>query len=252
SFYKTEYESKKAKREVLWNYVDSSVVAHFYFPHAPKVKYTFMLNMYQLSILTQFTQASVFEAAGGGSSSNGLLSLSREKLSQLTGISKKRLLEELDILVQARILIRQQRSGGAKGKSSSEDGGKRYALNNKFNPKTKRINIHALRHKQSQKEEAKAVELGIAFRKIMMETSITNLAKAVMETRMTNLAEPKQMTYSEMFKMVSDKYKGLFTVASIEFKAAVESLISRGFIERDDDNRDILCYRPANKEVAGT
>ncbi|KAJ1732753.1 ubiquitin ligase (cullin) of SCF [Coemansia sp. Benny D160-2] len=232
SFYKTEYESKRAKRDVLWNYVDSSVVAHFYFPHAPKVKYTLMLNMYQLSILTQFTQPSVFEAAGGGSSSNGLPNLSREKLSQLTGIAEKRLLENLDILVQTRILIRQQRSGGAKGKSSSEDDGMRYALNNKFNPKTKRINIHALRHKQSQREEAKAVELGINFRKMGMETKITSLAKA------------KQMTYSEMFKMVSDEFKGRFTVVNDEFKEVVELLIFKGYIERDDGDRGTLRYQP--------
>ncbi|KAJ2655311.1 ubiquitin ligase (cullin) of SCF [Coemansia sp. RSA 1200] len=240
SFYNTEYEVKNAKREIVWNWVDSSIITHFYFPHAPKVKYTLMLNMYQLSILTQFTQPSVFEAAGSGSFSNGLLSLSREKLSQLTGIAQRRLLGELDILVQARILIKQQCSGGAKGKSDNEDDGERYALNNKFNPRTKRINIHALRHKQTQREEAKAVELGISFRKMIMETKITNLAKA------------KQMTYDDMLKMVSDKCKGLFTVSSVEFKGVVESLMMKGYIERDDDDRDILCYQPVNLEEPRT
>ncbi|KAJ1767156.1 ubiquitin ligase (cullin) of SCF [Coemansia sp. RSA 1813] len=200
------------KRSIWWSWALSSVTIHLYFPHAPKVQYTLMVNMYQLAILTLFTEPSIIRASGP-------ISLTKDKIIQLTGISNKRLDTELAVLQRARIITR---------KAAAENG--ELTLNSKFNSKVKRINLYAAQRKQKMDEA-----------RVAKSTANSQKEQTIAEI-LAILKRNKRMSHTALFNEVAEGCKGRFVVSKSEFKSSIEELLKIEELKRDDNEKDIYIY----------
>ncbi|KAJ2553095.1 ubiquitin ligase (cullin) of SCF [Coemansia sp. RSA 1933] len=205
-----QYDVHKG-RKLSWDCEHSSVTVNFYFPHAPKVQYTMVMNIYQLAILTLFTDRANVDTSGN-------LRLTKKRICQLTDMQNDQLTAGLEVLCRTKILV----------KTSSG-----LEINKRFNSKAKHINLQAIRHKQAQMEDNRAY---MEDKRFQMD-AITSSAMAILKCERTIV---HNTLFTRVTKMVTSK--GYPTFDNDVFKAAIDKLIFKEHVERDEQNRDVYNY----------
>ncbi|KAJ1733690.1 ubiquitin ligase (cullin) of SCF [Coemansia sp. Benny D160-2] len=227
NFYRREYHMK---REISWNWRYSTATVKIYFPHtrskrAAESGYTFVLNMYQLAILTLFIKPRGFGTDNSASVDAHYMTF--DQIRQATQMKIARLGSEVSILVRTRILV--------------DAGNQTLFLNHRFSPKRSFFNISTVRRIQKISEE------NLALRFLDRERSLLIQAQAI-----RLLKHSGKLCFKELFDKVLNNLTGFFDVKSDDFKNAIESLLIKNFLKRDDDNRDLLQIVDFDKGLVGS
>ncbi|KAJ2211820.1 ubiquitin ligase (cullin) of SCF, partial [Coemansia sp. RSA 1813] len=221
-FYKKKTDQT---RQVLWNWAHSRVTIKFYFPHftgrASKTGYTLVLNMYQLAILTLFTEPSGL-GTGYGSPKGPCLTIGQ--IFQATQMSTARLQSEVRMLTKAKILV-------FVDATSEMDSSATLLLNNRFNPKNKYIDISAMRRVQKAAEESRALRLLIKDRISLIKSQAIH-----------KLKQHKTMRYEDLRRAMHSHFRGFFEIETNDFKEAFAQLEDNEYLKRDINDKDLLLY----------
>jgi cullin 4 len=117
-----------------------------------------------------------------------------------------------------------KRSGGAKsGKISESD---KFVPNADFRHKLFRIRINGIQIKQTKQEHERVTKAVQQDRQHQIDAACVRIMKA-----------RKQLDHNGLVAEVMTQLRGGFSVAAVEIKKRIESLIDRQFLERGDDNR---------------
>ncbi|KAJ2719765.1 ubiquitin ligase (cullin) of SCF [Coemansia sp. Benny D115] len=217
----------KSNRRLNWIWAYSKCTVQFYFPHstgtAQRTGYTFILNTYQLAILTLFTEPS---GQGTGYDTPDGPWFTASCIQTATGIEKEVVDSELLLFTKARILLQVARAADSSVSESLV-----YRLNNKFQSRKMRIDISKIKKLQRAKEEAKIAQYLIDDRRQYMKADIVKTMK-----------RDKSKMHRDLFDAVSKARQGFYVVDMKEFKTAIEDLIEKEYVKRDEKNKQKYIY----------
>ncbi|KAJ2629786.1 ubiquitin ligase (cullin) of SCF [Coemansia sp. RSA 1290] len=196
-------------RVIKWQWRHTTATAQVHFPQS-KSKYamfTFVLNAFQVAILSLFTEPMA-------ASDDPVYTI--QQINKETNISVERIDAELNIMTKAKILIRTQ------------DGIK---LNQYYNSKHQRIDISRIKAIIKRREEQK-LECEVAENQIKYVTAdIVHLMKSF-----------KTISHNELFERVGSRRGNYFTVTMPLFKAAISKLLDKEYICRNSDDLNVYEY----------
>lgn len=114
-------------------------------------------------------------------------------------------------------------------KSKEGDGPEMYSYNTKFASKSKKVRVDQLQIRETQQENTQTKEHIFQDRQYAIDAAIVRILKARKQLGHT-------MLISEIFSQLK------FPAKPADIKKRIESLISRDYIERDDENPQIYKY----------
>ncbi|PIA15499.1 Cullin-domain-containing protein [Coemansia reversa NRRL 1564] len=217
------YQSKHNGRRLNWLWQYSKAEIKMFFPKATgsaaKAGYLFQVSTYQLAILLLFNADS---GPGTGYDSEDGPTLTFDQIVTATELTKEAVAGELEVFCKARVL------NSSADNKISEDAS--FTLNSGFKSKRLRINLSGLK-KPEQKRESNDIQSTINVdRMLNIQAAIVRIMKA-----------RKQLSHRELIEATISHIK-LFQPQIADIKQAIDKNIDGGYLERDENNRDLYNY----------
>ncbi|KAJ1738492.1 ubiquitin ligase (cullin) of SCF [Coemansia sp. RSA 1086] len=217
------YDKQHSGRRFNWLWQYSKADIKMFFPKtsgpAAKAGYTFTVTTYQLAVLSLFNADS---GPGTGYDSDDGPTLAFDQIVTATELDKSVVLSELELFCKARLL------NSSENNQATETA--KYTLNSGYKSKRLRTNFAAAKkpdQKKEDKEMQKSVELD---RSVNIQAAIVRIMKA-----------RKQLVHRELIQATIDNIK-LFHPQISDIKESIDKLIDTGYIERDEDDRNLYKY----------
>ncbi|KAJ2137003.1 ubiquitin ligase (cullin) of SCF [Coemansia sp. RSA 788] len=220
----TEFFHKdRGGRRLNWLWQYSKAEIRMFFPKATgpaaKAGYMFQVSTFQLAILMLFNQDS---GPGTGYESADGPTLTFDQIVAATELDKDIVLDELALFCKARVM-----NSNTANKATEKS---QYTLNAGFKSKQMRINLSRAK-KSDQKKEAKDMQRAVAVdRSASIQAAIVRIMKA-----------RKQLPHRELIQATIENIK-LFHPQVTDIKQSIDKLIDTGYLERDENTRDLYKY----------
>ncbi|KAG8984440.1 hypothetical protein FRB95_009792 [Tulasnella sp. JGI-2019a] len=181
----------------LWNYSKNELRTNYL-----KEKYFLSCSSYQMAVLVQYNDAET---------------LSLDELLEATGITKEILVQVLQVLVKAKILINEEQD--------------QYDLNPSYKSKKIRVNLNIPIKAEVKAESADVLKTVDEDRKYVIQATIVRVMKA-----------RKTMKNQQLIQEVIAQISQRFTPRVPDIKKAIDTLLEKEYIERVDGQRDTFNY----------
>lgn len=169
-------------------------------------KHIFQTSVYQTSVLLQYNSAD---------------SLSYSELQNLTGLNDAALRGALGALVKAKVLL----------KSDDKPGEESYEVNIKAKFKKLRMNLNMPVKSEQKAETSDVMKMVDEDRKLLLQATIVRIMKA-----------RKTLKHAQLVQEVVAQVSSRFQPSVPTIKKAIEALIEKEYLERNENERDSLSY----------
>ncbi|KAJ2846880.1 ubiquitin ligase (cullin) of SCF [Coemansia brasiliensis] len=204
------YSEQYSNRIIRWQWLYTTATVQVYFPNSKSryaaAGYTFVLNAFQVAILSLFIDSLVASAVG----------YTLEQICNETNLSVERISMELDTMIRAKILI------------CTATG---IHLNQAFSSKHQRVDISHTKADVKRHEE-KWLEYEVA--KVHVEYIMADVVYLMKSLKI--------ISHKELFAHVASRRGGYFMVTMHLFKVAIDKLIHKEYICRSSDDYSIYEY----------
>ncbi|KAJ2608516.1 ubiquitin ligase (cullin) of SCF [Coemansia sp. RSA 1365] len=221
------YRQRHSSRNLKWQWSYTKATVQFYFPETKgrfaTIGYTLILNAYQVAILELFAETEAADGTPYNKHNKVYDVLTRKRICTMTGMTSGHVDMEVDRFVKAHILL------CALSENNTDNA---VRLNRKFNSKRPRIDISYIEDNQTALEEKQTNNL-VPYHIECIQVDIIGILKG-----------GPPMCYGDIFDSVAEKRAKYFAVTSDYFKKAIDDLIDRDFIERENIN--YFKYNPLN------
>ncbi|KAI8326436.1 Cullin-domain-containing protein [Martensiomyces pterosporus] len=217
------YTEKHERRKLHWLWNHSRVELKLFLPHATgaaaKLGYTLILNTYQATILALFTEES---GPGEGYDSPQGPTLTCRQIQTATGLDYDTVSAELTVFIKAGIMA-------SNTKTLSERS--RICLNPKFQSKRISINLAGIKRSEKKQEITDTVSAAGRHRIALIEAAIIRIMK-----------DRKKLRYPELERLLPGQISRYFPFHICDMKSALENLIDREYIERNENDEKEFTY----------
>ncbi|KAJ2848765.1 ubiquitin ligase (cullin) of SCF [Coemansia brasiliensis] len=204
------YSEKYSNRIIKWQWLYTTATVQVYFPNSKSryaaTGYTFVLNAFQVAILSLFTDSLAASTIG----------YTLEQIHNETNLSIERISIELDTMTRAKILI--HTAAGIQ-------------LNQSFNSKHQRVDISHIKASFKRQEEKK-LEYEVA--KVHIEYIMADIVYLMKSFKI--------ISHKKLIAHVVSRRGGYFMVTMPLFKTAVDKLIEKEYIRRNSDDHNVYEY----------
>lgn len=205
------YSEKYSRRNLtwLWNLCKGEIQANYI--ETVKIPYTFMVSAYQMAILLLFNDADV---------------VTYKEAQKATKLSAEWLDPSLDILVKAKVLLRNPKNG-------KSEPGTSYALNYWFESKQVKVNLNlAIISERNQKEVQQHTHKTIQQdRQLLLQSTIARIMKS-----------HRKLKHFKLVQKTISQIESRFTPKVLDIEKAINKLVEREYLERLDGEE--LGYLP--------
>jgi len=214
---KTFYENKHAGRKFFIRWDKGSGEALVTFNRKAKVeKILIFKSTYQIMAMLMFNSKN----------SQGKPIWKYSEIQQKLGIPDEELKNALLPLIHPKLQVLQKKPGGKK-----IEPGHMFRLNGKFQNPTKRITVPVFKL-QKKAQEPKVPQEIAQQRRHQMDAAIVRIMKA-----------RRTFTVTELQGEVIQQLQARFKPDPKQIKKRIEVLISQDYLERDEDERNVLIYK---------